>query len=456
MEHWERGMRQDDQEGDPRVRRAVRIERTMIRLRWAVVAYAAVQIVTYYRPHPDGKMAQAFAVVAVLAAGNLALHAAARRLTGVAGARRLFLAALALDWTVAVGLVFVYTFDPDTAMWAVVYVLPLEGAIRFQLRGALWTMSAATLAYTARELYGAAVYGNVFYATSISFRMGIGFIIAAVAGVMARNLVREREELELAKAGIEHAARQLEVANTDLRAANAVKDDFLAMTNHEVRTPLTTILGYTGTLRMRWDNLSESQRREFVDRVEAQGERLLGLVETMLTLSTVQEGALRLQLEPVLACEVARLAIDESGVAPGEVELRCPDDLRVLADPVRLRQVLTNYLSNAAKYGRPPIVLEATTRRDGVQLCVSDAGPGVPEAFVDQLFERFTRAGDADARPEGVGLGLAIVRQLVEAQGGRVWYEPGDPGSRFYLRLPAATGTALPEAAGERAATGRH
>ena len=220
----------------------------MQRVRVGAILFGFVQVMTYYSPYPAGILPAAFALLGVLAVGTAAVQLASRRVTSLPAVGRLGACSLLLDTAVVTGLVFVYTFDPDTAIWAILYVLPLEGAIRFGLRGALVTMTIVAVIYAAREVYGQAAYGNDVLLTSISFRMGVGFIIAAVAGAMASSLVMERDQVERARAELEAYAGELAGANADLQAANKVTQDFLAMTNHELRTPLTTILGYTLSL----------------------------------------------------------------------------------------------------------------------------------------------------------------------------------------------------------------
>lgn len=247
----------------------------MVRVRWVAAAFAAVQVATYYLPFPAGVLPWSAALVAALALGNLGLWLAARRpLTGRSAAR-LGVASLALDTAVVLGLITTYTFDPNTASFALLYVLPLEGAVLFRLRGALVTMAAATVGYAAREVYGAVAYDVTFLPQSISFRTGLGLLIAAVAGWMASNLNAEREEAEAARAELERAAGELRTTNADLRAARHVQDDFLAMTNHELRTPLTAIVGYATMLQRRWDALADPAR---LDR--SRGSRARGSAST--------------------------------------------------------------------------------------------------------------------------------------------------------------------------------
>ena len=416
-----------------RLRRSIR---TLARVRWVATLFAAVQVATYYLPFPPGVLAWSVALVGLLGLGNLLLWLASRRDLDLPTARRLAVASLVLDTTVVVGLITTYTFDPDTASFALIYVLPLEGAVLFQLRGAVATMAAAAVAYIAREAYGALVFDLPFLPQSISFRMGLGFLIAAVAGVMARDLSAEREEALSAKAELERSTDELRTAHAQLLAATQVQDDFLAMTNHELRTPLTAIVGYASILQRRWDALDSDARLDAVTRIRVQAERLNALVEDLLTISAAQARGLHVtpipvSLEPLL-CE-AIAGFDEAEVVG-------PVDVVARADPVRLLQVVINLLSNARKYGAPPVRVAVRDDGEHVVLTVTDAGDGVPPEFVPLLFDRFSQASVGTSRSaEGSGLGLAIVALLVEAQDGTVWYEPAEPtGSRFCVRLPRA------------------
>ena len=405
----------------------------MVAIRWAGVVFGIVQVLTYYQPYPAGYLPIALSVVGVLAAGNVVIALLLRQSRSRRRLRDLAVAGLVLDAAVVLGFVVVYTFDPDTAIWALVYIIPLEAAAFFGLRGALVTIGLFTVAYTAREWFGFRVFGNDFLPTSISFRMGIAFIIAGVAGSMASRLLKERDE-------VQRTADRLRVAIEELREADELKDDFLAMTNHELRTPLTTILGYATILEHRWDELPEDRKRQSVDWIAHEGRRLLLLVEDLLTLSSAQAGALDVTLSDVALEPIIAEAIVENGEAAAGVSVSCEPGLRVVADAHRLEQILTNFLSNALKYGEPPVAVSAASAAAHVEICVSDQGSGVPEDFVPHLFDKFSQASRGPSRTAGgTGLGLAIVHRLAEAQNAKVWYEPGTPqGSRFCLRLPKA------------------
>ena len=194
-----------------------RAERSLARIRAAAAVFALVQVLTYYRRYPGGVEAVALLLVAALALAIGGLWLAAKRVAFLGDARRVSLAGLVIDGAAVMGFVFVYTFDQQTAIWALMFVVPLEAALRFGLRGSMWTMIVLAITYTIREIYGAAVYGNPFLFTSITFRMGIGFIIAAFAGVMASHGGRDRKMLE---AGIDRHT-------TMLRALGDMGEGFL-------------------------------------------------------------------------------------------------------------------------------------------------------------------------------------------------------------------------------------
>jgi signal transduction histidine kinase/DNA-binding response OmpR family regulator/HPt (histidine-containing phosphotransfer) domain-containing protein len=218
--------------------RLVRAERVMLRIRWGGFVFGLAQVLTYYLPYPPGMFELAVGLLALLAVGNVVIWPLIPRMTTVRRGRALGVAALTLNGTVFLGLVFVYTFDTETAIWAVLYVLPMEAAVRFQLRGAMAAIGLLTVAYTLREVFGALVYGHPFLVVSITFRMGIGLIIAAVAGMIAQSLTRDREQLaalgsisrtvataESLQDVLDGAARQLAALFRVRTAAIALFDD---------------------------------------------------------------------------------------------------------------------------------------------------------------------------------------------------------------------------------------
>jgi signal transduction histidine kinase len=228
-------------------------------------------------------------------------------------------------------------------------------------------------------------------------------------------------------------------AKATLEHATEVKDEFIAVSSHELRTPVTLIRGFSEVLRSHWDELSEEDRRRQVHIIAEHAGRLSDLLEDLLVFSWIGREP-DVPPEPTRLGEAVLDAVNGSLLALEVTTLSCPDDLEVLCTPGHLRRMLVNYFDNAAKYGLPPVSVVATRRGEDAEIRVRDAGDGVPEEFIPYLFEKFTQAEPSSTRrSRGTGLGLAIVATLAALDGGAAWYEPEAPdGPCFVLRLPAA------------------
>jgi signal transduction histidine kinase len=236
------------------------------------------------------------------------------------------------------------------------------------------------------------------------------------------------------------------------RRAVELKDEFVSMVSHEFRTPLTSIAGFSETLRTNWPDLDEEEISEFLVIMRQEAQHLSSLVEDILVIPRIEAGRLRLRIEEIdLAGEVAatsRLVFADTGK---EVNVTLPGGVIVKADRGRAGQVLRNLLDNARKYGGEDIQIDGEAGTDIYTVTVSDNGPGIAEEDRDRVFEHFEQATKGDSRSEdGVGLGLPIARQLARAMGGEVWHVPRFPtGASFRFSMPlsriipdaAATGT---------------
>ncbi len=244
---------------------------------------------------------------------------------------------------------------------------------------------------------------------------------------------------------------ELERLNEELQETNRAKGEFVSMVSHELRTPLTPIVGLSSTMLQRWDSMEDALREECLGSIHRQGVRLASLVDDLLEMSRIESGTLEADTREIVVGDVLSATLEQFSDHLVEVEVDCPTDVVAMADPDRLHQILTNYLENAHKYGTAPIRVEARFEGPWVQISVSDHGPGVPEEFRDQLFERFARAEESK-HLSGTGLGLSIVHGLARAQGGEVWYEPNEPtGSRFCVCLPRSSRRRMREARAEQA-----
>lgn len=212
---------------------------------------------------------------------------------------------------------------------------------------------------------------------------------------------------------------------TELRRLESVRRDFVANVSHELKTPLTSISGYSETLLS--DRPDPETVHLFLTRIATNARRMQHLVDDLLDLSRIEAGrwqpAMRLVDPAELAREVWAGLQDRNGRPIPRFEVLIPDGLRVQADADALRQVLTNLLDNALRYTEAGglITVSGHPEAGGVRLDVSDTGTGIPRDHLPRIFERFYRADPSRSREEGgTGLGLSIVRHLVEGHGGRV------------------------------------
>jgi signal transduction histidine kinase len=208
--------------------------------------------------------------------------------------------------------------------------------------------------------------------------------------------------------------------------ANALRDAFIGVISHELRTPITTIYGLSAMLRQRMESLTPEVRAQAIEDVEAEADRLYRLVEDLLVLSRAERGRVEIAREPVALGHVLQRAVDAEATRwpARQFQLDTPRSLPlVLGEEIYLEQVVRNLLTNAAKYsdadGR--IVVEARAPGDEVLVRVLDEGVGIGENDVPHVFELFYRSAAVTRKAAGAGIGLFVSRQLIEAMGGRIW-----------------------------------
>jgi PAS domain S-box-containing protein len=221
---------------------------------------------------------------------------------------------------------------------------------------------------------------------------------------------------------------------TEARRAEVLRGRFLDMAGHEMRNPLSAIAGLAGALVEDHDTLDEATRRDYLYRIRERAGELDELIGALLLASRAEAGRLQPRFATIELLEHLRaIASDHDDVCVVGA------DILALGDAEYVRNMATNYLTNAAKYGLRPITIEVAAVGNFAEVAVVDHGPGVPEELAVDLFERFSPARAAlNPRAPGTGLGLWIVRELARAQGGDVWYEQRPDVARFCFRLPLA------------------
>jgi len=219
--------------------------------------------------------------------------------------------------------------------------------------------------------------------------------------------------------------RALRERNEALETADRLKSEFIANVSYELRTPLNAIVGFAEILENQYFGALNDRQLEYSQAIVESSQRLHTLINDILDLATIEAGYLRLDLGEVklhaMLESIYNLGFERARNRGIDLALDCPRDIGVqIADELRLKQALFNLLSNAVKYtpegGR--VVLSARRGADGVELSVADTGVGIDEADQDRVFESFERA--AGRRQSGAGLGLSLVKRLIELHGGRV------------------------------------
>lgn len=246
-------------------------------------------------------------------------------------------------------------------------------------------------------------------------------------------------------AALEELLRAKEAAEKRLAEADRRKDEFLATLGHELRNPLGAIQTAAGVLRMP-NGATGTPGQQALDVIDRQLRAMTRLVTDLLEVSRIAQGKLRVQMETVDLAHAARAAVDAVAARAAGAEVKtelAADSVWVRADPGRLEQVLTNLLTNAIKYTDAGGAVTVTVRpEDGRAVArVRDTGVGIAPDLLPNVFDLFVQA-DAGRAQGGLGIGLHLVKRLVESHGGTVEAHSGGPGtgSEFVVRLPAVSG----------------
>jgi len=255
-----------------------------------------------------------------------------------------------------------------------------------------------------------------------------------------------------ARQALERAQREREQLVDELNAASQAKDEFLAMLGHELRNPLSPIVTALQLMRMRGDG-AHGREGEIIQR---QVDHLVRLVDDLLDVSRVTRGKIELKAERVALGQVIGKAVEMASMLVEQrrhqLDVEIEADLVWEGDPVRLAQVVSNLLTNAARYTEPGGRIWLSARRDGdaIAICVRDTGIGLAPEMRDQVFELFFQGKRSIDRAEGgLGIGLALVRNIVELHGGSVEARSAGrgQGSEFVVRLPLRSVGLVAEAA---------
>ena len=402
-----------------------RLEQWMTYLRWFGVVFGAAMVgLTPTFPDQATRTA-AWAVLAILAIGSLLIWGTLERLKQTKDLARVGMFAFAFDAIVIMSIVFIFAFERPYVTWALLFLIPMEAALRFRLQGALLATAGVAVFSVIQTIRRASLLDQAFELNTFLFIVGMSALVAGVVGTMADNW---------------HAqSLALEEKSRKLAEVDKLKDRFLAVTSHELRGPLTAIIAGLHTVTKRADRLTPEQRATMLAMISSQALQLTRLVEDIQVTSQLQAGQIALQPE----WTDLEVTIDQALEAAQSK--RRDHQLHLFVEPIsceldgsRVGQIIRNLVENAYKYTPDHTKVSLTARKigDGVDITVSDAGPGIPPDKRDVLFEAFSRIEETSAGQEGMGLGLYVVSQLVLAMKGRIDLASSSRGTSFTIHLP--------------------
>jgi signal transduction histidine kinase len=335
-------------------------------------------------------------------------------------------------WCVATG-------GTNSEYWTLYLIALTAVAMRFSLMETVFSALGLAVLY----VIVLSINGGASTAALMS-RLLLLLIAGFTLGVMAQQRRTHQVQRELLTQIAEDRSQALaeeQALVARLREVDLAKTEFVAVAAHEFRTPLASILGVLSTLRTHGDSLEHSLREELLAGAETQALRLARLVDDLLTVARIEDGALRLDMQPVetdwlvsQAIQVSRTGDRVRADLGGVQQIRCDADQMV--------RVLTNLIDNARKYSPPEgaIFVTVTEGPSTVSVSVRDEGSGIPRERRAEVFDRFRRLGEKPEKP-GAGLGLYITRCLVEAHGGTIRVdEAPSGGADFNFTIPQAEG----------------
>lgn len=402
-----------------------RLEQWLTYVRWTAAAGGAASLLLRSSFPSTRAQAAAWGLLAAFAIGSLIVWGLNGRLESERGQALLGAGAFLLDVVVVGALVWLFAYETPYVTWTLLFLLPIEAAMRYRLRGAVVTAAAIALFLVAQTYRVAEISGTSFDLDTYAFATAVAFLIAGLTGAMAENWHR---------VSVAANAQADKLAEFD-----RLKDRFLAVTSHEIRGPVTAIIAGVDTIRRRGDRLTAEQQTRLLDMVAQQGNQLARLVDDLLVTSQLQSGKLALHQEWSDLQTTIDHALEGAAAKRRDHQLELfVEPLRCRFDAARVSQVVRNLVENAFKYTpeRTTVRVSAKTEADGIAIRVADEGEGIPEEKRDQLFDAFSRIEETAAGREGVGLGLYVVSQLTSTMSGRIDLASSSAGTAFSIYLP--------------------
>jgi two-component system sensor histidine kinase KdpD len=264
---------------------------------------------------------------------------------------------------------------------------------------------------------------------------------------LLRGVMYDVTEEHSAEHRMREALEREQAASVHLRDLDEIKTGILTAVSHEMRTPLTSVLGMSQTLRDHAADIDPAARSEFIERIGANAERLSRLISDLLDLDRLARGIVQPTREATDPARIVRTVIEALHIPLARLHIQVPPAI-VSVDGVQFERILSSLLENAVRYAPPeaPIWVRVTTSDDEREITVEDAGPGVPDSLKRSVFEPFTRGSEVITHAPGVGIGLALVSRFADVHGGRAWVEDRQGGGASFRVVLGLRDRALAEA----------
>ncbi len=411
-----------------RLGRLRKIEQRMTYVRWFGVLFGILALTVDSEHRSGGVESQGWGVLAALAVGSMVVWGLSARTTREAQHERLGMFALAMDTAVIMALCWVFVGESPYTAWALLLLLPMEGALRYRMPGAMIAVAAIAVFFVPQTFHRADVMGSDFDIATYVFVVGMAGLVAGINGSMANQWASQ--------------ARLYEQQSLKLAEVDQLKDRFLAITSHEIRGPLTAIMAGVDTVRKKKERLTPEQHDRLLEMVHLQAHQLARIVDDLQVTSQLESGQLYFHNEWAHLEKTVQQALEAAASKRRQHQLELfVEPIECEMDAARVGQIIRNLVENAYKYtpDRTRVSVTAKQTSTGLSIAVSDDGKGIPADKRDDLFEAFSRIEETSAGQEGVGLGLYVVSHLVSAMGGRIDLKSSSRGTTFEIDLPCAS-----------------
>jgi signal transduction histidine kinase len=333
---------------------------------------------------------------------------------------------LITDGVLILGYIYAFTFDPRRFLFPLFVWVVIQAAFVAGLRGAILGWTFMSIAYGLREVVASAQFDQHIDVAAVILRLFIGLASALVAG-----------SLNIASLARREAVHEREFA-VRLKELDDMRNMFLRALSHDLRSPLSVIVGFTELLKAKGEEVSPEMRGEMLGSIDKSARKVQAMLTDLLDVDRISRGLLDADKKHVDLSEIVRRVLEDVNQDEHHIELEAPPTL-AWVDPPKVERVVENLVLNAVRHTAPgtPVIVRVDGRDGGAVLTVEDQGPGIPDAMKEVVFDAFVRVKDAPRQAAGTGIGLSLVAGFAEMHGGRAWVEDREGGgSAFKVLFP--------------------